>query len=260
MPEQATTVIAPVVTARPRRVDRRFYISMGLLMILFNVVAFGPSIIDQSGRNVPLPLTPLVTAHAIVAAGWLILFLTQATLVATGRIGLHRRLGIVGAVLTVVFVFIGYFTVIEGARRGFNLSGDGGPRAQPGVPPDLASVAILFGLVTFAILAGAGFYYRHRPSVHKRLMAFALLGGLSATPLAHLTTHWPALQPWLGVIFPVSFLIFVSGSAIYDRVSQGRIHPVSLWGAILVFASNALFFGVIQSTEMWRQFATWLIQ
>jgi len=53
MPEQATTVIAPVVTARPRRVDRRFYISMGLLMILFNVVAFGPSIIDQSGRNVP---------------------------------------------------------------------------------------------------------------------------------------------------------------------------------------------------------------
>jgi hypothetical protein len=78
MPEQATTVIAPVLTARPRRVDRRFYISMGLLMILFNVVAFGPSIIDQSGRNVPLPLTPLVMAHAIVAAAWLILFLAQA--------------------------------------------------------------------------------------------------------------------------------------------------------------------------------------
>ena len=55
----------------------------------------------------------------------------------------------------------------------------------------------------------------------------------------------------LGHLGHSSFLIFVSGSAIYDRVSQGGIHPVSLWGAILIFASNALFFGVIQSTEVW---------
>jgi len=261
MPEQATAVMAPVVTARPRRIDRRFYIILGLLTILFNVVAFGPSLIDQSGRNVPLPLTPLVMAHAIVAATWLLLFLTQATLVATRRIGLHRRLGIVGAVLTVAFVVIGYFTVIEEARRGFNLSGDGGPRAQPGAPPDLAAMGpVLLGLVTFAILAGAGFHYRHRPSVHKRLMALALLGGLGGTPLAHLVTHWPALQPWVGVIFPIGFLIIVSGSAISDRVSEGRIHPLSLWGAILIFASNTLFVGVIQPTEAWRQFATCLIQ
>ena len=53
MPEQATAVIAPVATQRPHRVKRWFYISAGLFMILFSVVAFGPSIIDQSGRNVP---------------------------------------------------------------------------------------------------------------------------------------------------------------------------------------------------------------
>ena len=261
MTEQATAVIAPVATGRPRRVKRWFYISMGLLMFLFNVVAFGPSIIDHSGRNVPLPLTPLVTAHAIVAAAWLLLFLTQATLVATGRIGLHRRLGIVGALLTVVFVFIGYFTIIEVAQRGFNLSGDGGPRAQPGATPEPAAVGpFLIGLVTFAILVGAGFHYRHRPSVHKRLMALALLGGLGGAPLAHLLSHWPALQPWLGGIFAIAFLSMVSGSAIYDRVSQGRIHPVSLWGAILIVASNTLFVGVIEPTEVWREFATWLSQ
>jgi hypothetical protein len=61
-------VIAPVATERPHRVKRRFDISMGLLMILFSVVAFGPSISDPHTRNVPLPLTPLVLAHAIVAA------------------------------------------------------------------------------------------------------------------------------------------------------------------------------------------------
>jgi hypothetical protein len=260
MPQQAPVVMAPAATERLHRVDRWFYISMALLMILFNVVASGPSIINQSGRNVLLPLTPLVTVHAIVAAAWLLVFLTQAMLVASGRTSVHRRFGIVGAWLTVLFVVVGYFTIIEEARRGFNLSGDGGPSGRPDALPDLASVGVLFGLVTFAILAGVGLYYRHRPSVYKRLMGLALLGGLSPTPLAHLLTHWPAFQPRLAVIFPVSFLIFVSASAIYDRVSQGRIHPVSLWGGILIFVSNSLFFGVIQPTAAWREFAAWLIR
>ena len=260
MPEQATVVVVPAATGRAHRVDRRFYISMALLMILFNVVAFGPSIIDPSRRNAPLPFTPLVMAHAITSAAWLILFLTQATLVATGRTAVHRRVGIVGAVLTVMFIVVGYFTIIEAARRGFNLSGDGGLPARPGAPPNPADVAILFNLMTFAILAGVGLCYRHRPSVHKRLMLLAMLGGLTPTPVGHVIGHWPALQPWAGAIFPFSTLIFVSASAIYDRVSQGRIHPVSLWGTILIPASIPVFFGVIEPTVAWREFATWLIR
>ena len=59
------------------QVDRWFYISVALLMILLNLIAFGPSIIDQTGRNVPLPFTPLVTVHVIVSIAWLLLFLTQ---------------------------------------------------------------------------------------------------------------------------------------------------------------------------------------
>jgi uncharacterized membrane protein YozB (DUF420 family) len=204
MPEQATAVVAPVATARPHRVKRWFYISMALLMILFSVVAFGPSIIDPSTRNVPLPLTPFVLAHAIVSAAWLVLFLAQATLVATGRTPVHRRVGIFGAVLTMVFIVVGYFTIIEEARRGFNLSGDGSPPARPDAPPNLDSVAILFNLLTFAVLAGVGLCYRHRPRVHKRLMLLAMLGGLTPTPVGHLIGHWSALQQWAGLIFPVS--------------------------------------------------------
>ena len=66
MAEQATEVIVPAATGRSHRVDRWFYISMAVLMMLFNAVAFGPSIIDPSTQNAPLPFTPLVMAHAIV--------------------------------------------------------------------------------------------------------------------------------------------------------------------------------------------------
>jgi hypothetical protein len=102
--------------------DRWFYISAGLLIILFSVVGFGPSIIDQSRRNEPP--TPLVITHGIVAGAWLLLFLTQATLVATRRIAAHRRLGIVGPALAVVMIVLGYVVSIEESRRGYDLSGD----------------------------------------------------------------------------------------------------------------------------------------
>jgi len=257
VPQPATVEMASPSTGQ-RRVDRWFYISMALLMIFFNVFAFGPSIIDPSRRNVRLPFTPVVTAHAVVAAGWLLLFLTQAMLVATRRTAVHRRVGIFGVVLTLVFILIGSLTVIQSARRGFNLSGDLVPRGAPQDPA--AAVGGVLLVLTFAMLAGAGLCYRHRPEVHKRLMLLAMLGGLTNTPVAHAIGHWPGLQPWAGIIFPLSLLMFLSLSAIYDRVSQARIHPVSLWVGLLVFAWSAIFNVVIVPSAPWNEFAAWLLR
>jgi uncharacterized membrane protein YozB (DUF420 family) len=261
MQQQVMVPIAPQATGRLKRVDRWFYVNVALLMILFNAAAFGPSIIDPTSRNAPLPLSPLVTIHAIVSAGWLLLFLAQAALVATGRTAVHRRLGSVAVVLTVVFVVVGGLTIIEQARRGFDLSGDIGRLAPPpGVSPVANTVGLLFFLLNFAILVGAALVHRHRPSVHKRLMSLAMLGGLTPTPIAHLIGHWPALQPWAGVIFPVSFVLFVSSSAIYDRLTQGRIHPVSLWVPAAWFAWQILFAVVVLPSASWREFSLWLIR
>lgn len=262
MPQQATVVMTSAATGRQQRVDRWFYINVALLMILLNVVAFGPSILNPSGRRVPLPFTPLVTAHAIVSVAWLLLFLMQATLIATKRIAVHRRLGMVGPALAAVFVVLGYFSVVEQARRGFDLSGDiSRVPPPPGViTPVAATVGLLFFFLDFAVLVGASLCYRHRPSVHKRLMVLAMLGALTPTPVAHVIGHWPALRPWAIVIFPVSFLLFVSLSAIHDRVSEGRIHPVSLWIPILWFAWRLFAFRVVQPSAAWHEFAAWLIR
>jgi uncharacterized membrane protein YozB (DUF420 family) len=259
----ATGPIAPTVTQPTHRVARWFYISVALVMVLLNVIAFGPSMIDPSRRNAPLPLTPLLTAHAVVSALWLLLFLAQATLVATRNTAVHRRVGIAGGILTVMFVLVGSLTVIEQARRGFDLSGDLG-RLPP--PPGVADVApvtllLLFNFLTFALLVGGGLWYRHRPSVHKRLMLLAMLGALPPTAVAHLIGHWLGPRPWAAAIFPVSAIAFMSVSAIYDRVSHGRIHPLSVWVPILLVTWHevVLNFVVVQSAP-WREFAVWLIR
>jgi hypothetical protein len=122
------------------------------------------------------------------------------------------------------------------------------------------ALSTLYFFLIFAVLFGAALWYRHRPSVHKRLMLLAVLGGLTGTPVAHAIGHWSVLHAWTGLIFLASSLIFLSLSAIHDRLSQGRIHPVSLWVALVLFVSTAVFnIGIVPSSA-WRDFTTWLIQ
>ena len=181
--------------------------------------------------------------------------------IATRRIAIHRRLGMIGAALAVMLVVLGFFSVVEQARRGFDLSGDiGRVPLPPGVTPVAGTVGLLFFFLEFAILVGAGLYYRHRPSIHKRLMLLAMLGGLTPTPVAHVIGHWLSFQPLALVLFPVSFIVFTSLSAIYDRASEGRIHPVSLWIPIVWLAWRVFEVRVIQPSATWHEFAAWLIR
>jgi hypothetical protein len=247
-------------TVNQPRVDRWFFIVVGLLMIFLNFVAFGPSIIDPSGRRMPLPFTPLVAAQGVVSTAFLFVFLAQATLVATGRTDVHRRLGIIGALLAAALIVLGYFALVGEARRGFDLSGDlSSLPAPPGM--EVASImSPVIQLLLFGMLFGAGLLYRHRPELHKRLILLAVLGILSQPPIAHLITHWPALHPWAPLLFPVSSAVFLAPSAIHDKVVNGRIHPVSIWVPIAAFLVQAAFFAVIAGTPLWGAIAKWLVR
>ena len=239
-------------------VDRWFYVGVALVVIGINVAAFGPSLIDPSARAVPLPLTTLVALHSAVAMAWLLVFLAQTVLVATGRTAVHRRLGIAGVLLAVAFVVTGPLVAIGEARRGFDLSSDLVPRGtsqSPGV-----SLSVLFVFALFGLLVAGGVWYRRRPDVHKRLMLLAILGPLMGAPIAHLVGHWDALRPWAGPIFPISNAVLLSVLPIHDRLTRGRIHPVSLWGAILVLLSFNVWFVGVAPTLAWQHFAEWLVR
>jgi uncharacterized membrane protein YozB (DUF420 family) len=260
MSREMSIAVAPETTGERPRVRRWFFINVGLLMVLLNIVAFVPGIIEPSRRNVPLPLTPLVTAHAILAAAWLALFVAQATLVATRRTAVHRRVGIAGALLALAFVTVGCFTVVEQARRGFDLSGDIARLAPPGTPSDPAAIlSIVFFFLAFAVLVGLALCYRRRPAVHRRLMLLAMIGALTPTPVVHLIGHWPVLQAGAGVVVLVTTAVVLSASAIYDRISEGRIHPVSLWVPVLLVIWQVVVNVVVIPSTAWRGFAGWAL-
>jgi hypothetical protein len=213
-----------------------------VFVIVLHVAGFGPSLLDQSMRNGQPSL--LVIVHGAVAGAWLLLFLTQATLVATGRTSIHRRLGAIAPALTVVMVVLIFQTTIEMMRRGYDLSGDvlRPAAAAPGAPvPSVAEVdGGLNGFVSalnFGVLVAAGWWYRRRPEIHQRLMRPDLFGPASVAP------------------FAANLLLFAGG--VHDKVTRGRIHPISVWVPLALIAMMLIGFAVAPSAP-WRQFSAWL--
>ena len=91
MADAAVLPRATNVAARQVRTGHWFYVGFGVFVILLSFAGFAPSLVDQSRRFAPP--TTLLLVHGATALAWLLLYVTQALLVARGRVDLHRRLG-----------------------------------------------------------------------------------------------------------------------------------------------------------------------
>jgi hypothetical protein len=198
----------------------------------------------------------LLAVHGIAFFAWLVLFIAQTILARTGNLALHRRMGMWSAILAAALVVLGYQTTIAMGRRGYDLSGDlVGARSDP-----LAAMAFpLLYTFMFAVLFMAGYLYRRRSAVHKRLMLLALTGALMPSPIAHLTGHFAFLRD-KGFLTPLIIATFLAAGAIYDRIQLRRIHPVSLWIVLAIFLVDNLCFAVVVPSRAWHAFAAWRIR
>lgn len=167
MPDAATIVSAAGAPPRHVSTGQRFYVGFGIFIIVLSFAGFAPSLIDQSRRFAPP--TTLLLMHGATALAWLLLYVTQALLVARGRVDLHRRLGWAGPVIAGLLILFGYYTVADGAFRVSDLSGDVTRLLiEPGTPPltDAENINFFWGtlgvLVTFSVLVAAAIGFRHR--------------------------------------------------------------------------------------------------
>jgi hypothetical protein len=225
---------------------------MAVVAIALTVIGFGPALIDTDFRKAPLTLA--VALHGVVFTAWLLLFLAQ-TLLIKKRFAAHRRMGYAGIVLAVLMIISGYATSIAMARRGFDLSGELNAAADP-----LGILVFQLGdLVSFGLLVAAAVWYRRRPDVHKRLMLLAIVGALMPASLVHIIGHSPFLREIKApiILIPLAMLLFAG--AVHDRLTQGRIHPVSLWVALTLFVWANVRAAIIGPSDIWHRFAAWLI-
>jgi hypothetical protein len=234
--------------------DRRFFAIMAAAALATVFAGFAPSYYlrpvlhiaaEPSGRPIAATLPAIVHVHAALFSLWIVLFGTQAGLVATGRVGLHRRLGAISALIIPAMLVTGVLTAIQGARDGWN---PGGPFGDP-------LGFMLVGLVDigiFTTLATAGLYFRRRPDLHRRLMLFATLGGLMWPAITRTFFIAPRLPAMLGLLG-----VLVLAPVVRDFRLRSSMRWLSLTLAIGIIASLPLR-GVVARTAAWHQVAAWM--
>jgi len=227
-----------------RRRERWFYISMAIAAVITVFAGFSRTYYLRP-YFITAPLMPLLHLHGLVFTSWLALFLIQTTLVAAHRTDIHRRLGILGGVIAGLMILIGPSTAVIRASQGAT--------PVPGISPLSFLVVPLGDMFVFAILVGAGFYYRRRAAVHKRLMLLATISILAAA-IARLP--FAIMQAGPPAFFGITD-VFVVACLLYDLITLKRIHRATALAALLIVASQPLRL-MLGGTHAWLAFAGWL--
>jgi hypothetical protein len=227
----------------PATSDRRFFLPISIAIALVVFAGFAPTYYLRGYFHADA-LPSVFAVHGAVFSAWVVLFVVQAALVSAKRTDLHRKLGVLGAVLAPLMVIVGFQAAIAAARRGFS---------TPGLPPPLVFLAVpMFDLVVFAALVGAALWFRRNPATHKRLMLLAMLAVITAA-IARLPGVLSYGPP---AFFGLTDLFLLAGIA-WDKWARGRVHPAYIWGGLFLVLSQPLRL-VVSGTDTWLRIATWL--
>lgn len=224
--------------------ERAFYTGMAVAILITVFAGFSRTFylrpFFQTQR-----LIPLLIFHGVVFSSWIVLFVTQTSLVAAGRTRTHMRLGVAGGVVAGLMLVIGTVTAIVRAK---------GPSPIPGVNP-LSFLTIPLGdMLVFGILVSSAFYFRRKPDIHKRLMLLSTIGIL---PAAVARLPFDFIQRTGPLAFFGLADLFIVPCLTYDLVTRGRPHRATVLGGTLIIVSHPLRL-IIGSTHAWLAFATWL--
>jgi hypothetical protein len=183
--------------------------------------------------------------HGTIFMLWLVLLFTQSSLIRSGNVTLHRRLGVAGFVLVPLMIFFGVIGGLIAAHR------PGGFIDIPTPPLEFLTVPY-FDIIWFAVFAGLALYFRGTPQTHKRLILLA-----SITLVEAGISRWP-FEPFISTP-PLAFwskTAFVIPLVVWDLYSRKRLHPVTLWGGLFLISEGPLR-DMVSHTAWWLAFAKW---
>src|SRR5450432_3340792 len=226
--------------------DKYFYFSMSLLIAV--TVAYGFSrTVDKNLIHPVVPRPFLLYIHAAVFGGWVVFYILQSALVRTRNVGVHRRIGWLGAALGVVIPVLGISTAITMAR--FNTV----QLHQPGAAGFL--MVPLFDICAFSVPFALGIYWRKKPEMHRRL----LLVASCALTAAAFGRFPPNILPPVVFYAGVDSLIVLG--LLRDLIVNRRIHQV--YGYALpafIVGQTVVMYTVVHNSPYWLKIANVLLR
>jgi len=247
------TLVARPVTAT-RTADDIFFTSMSVIQLAIVVVGFAPSYFLRGAVFSHQP-SLLVHLHGAVFSSWICLFVVQTSLISAKNLRLHRKLGVLGAVIGGLMVILGILTPFGTIHRGVPL--------PPVFTPESFLVGNIFGILVFGAYVAFAIWKRNNRIVHKRVMLMAnamLMSPALARMTFPVTSNGSAAtipfmvhHPFLIGVIP---LAMVASILIFDLFTQKRLLAVTLIGGFLFWASDPVSDWII-AKPFSRQLVVW---
>ena len=241
----ALTAAGTPATKTYVRAERFFFSGMALIILAIVFLGFARSYYLAGLFHAPLP-NLLVHVHGAAFSSWILLLVIQTCLVASGRVGLHKRLGLVGFGLAGSMVIVGLWAATNSMIRHWAPGQTGiDVRAFYAVP-----VAAMGG---FGTLTFFGFRERRRnPRAHKRLMLIATVALLDAA-----FGRWPIPASWWNLrtaqLCCYLLLLFL---VCYDLWLFRRLQRSTVLGSALVVVLQQTAY-LVGHSAFWQSFAAW---
>ena len=197
---------------------------MSVLMLVIVVVGFAQSYFLRGAVFAKLP-SLLVHLHGAVFSSWIILFVVQSSLVAVGNVRLHRKLGVLGAVIAGLMVVLGVLAPFGTLRRGAVLPSF--------FTPASFLIGNVFGILVFGAYVAVAIWQRNNRKVHKRIMLIAncMLLPPALSRLAMVTDH----APFLIIVIPLGIILALF---VFDLFTWRKPLLVTVLGGFLFWASD----------------------
>lgn len=242
-------------------VDRWMFVGMAALITLAVLVGFVPDSLMKldllaEGRRPPLPL--MMHVHAVLMGSWMLLLLTQTTLMATGRKAMHMQFGMVGLVLAPTLVLVGmalvpinaqaYVDWVATAPADLQAKAD----AQMQRSANIMLIQFRTGITFLALVWIALRARRPDSATHKRLLILATTVPLSAAfnRMTWLPTSMPE-SPLSGDLWQ---LVLIAPMFLWDRYRRGAVQRAYLvWAAW--FIPGLIITILAWNTPAWQAFA-----
>lgn len=240
-------------------VDRWIYVMMAAYLILIVLVGFIPDSLQkiaavEAGQRPNFPLAMHV--HAVLMGSWMLLLLTQTTLMATGRRNFHMQLGVLGMILAPALVLAGVILVPTNIRSFLDFAAAGPPEVQEQVgffTHFMTNIALIqfragFCFLLLVVLALAN---RKRDSgLHKRLIILATIVPMPAA--FDRMTFLPHTLPDSPLTVDLWPLFAIAPMFLWDIYRQHTIHR-AYWIYAAVMVPTGIAVNLLWNSDWWMR-------
>ena len=226
----------------------RFLLHLSLAFLAIALAGFSTTLFIPLARGsftAPFP----VQIHGVLMFCWLLLLIGQTALVSSGKTGVHRRLGWLGAALAVAIVPSGVASGVYATRRDL--------AATEATWPYGGFVNIVIEMAVFGILVAAAIAQRRQPERHKRLLVLATISALGPAwfRFRHFMPFVPNPIVTFSLVADSVLLVLIAREWLKER----RVHPVFAWAGGAMVAVHLLELAAAES-PLWTGIGRWLLQ